>query len=117
VKFIADENIDLEIIKELRNKGFDIFSIAEESPGIDDEDVLQITNNHNALLLTGDKDFGELVFRREKAVNGVILIRLIGIPQEEKARIVLETFRNHASDFNKSFTVIGRKKIRIKRIK
>lgn len=114
--FVADENIDTEIIVELRESGFHVLSISEGSPGIPDEDVLETANDHKAVLLTGDKDFGELVFRRGMASSGVVLIRIFGVPQEEKARIVIEAFRDHADDFVENFTVINKKKMRIKKM-
>ena len=116
MNLVADENIDIEIVRGLRDAGYDILSIAEDFFGISDEDVLEIANKHNAILLTGDKDFGELVFRKGKVTKGVILIRVLGVPQEEKTRIVLEVFKQHAKDFIESFTVISKKKIRIKPI-
>jgi predicted nuclease of predicted toxin-antitoxin system len=114
VKLVADENIDTEIIIGLRNKGYEVSSIAEDFSGIPDDDVLKIANERNATLITGDKDFGELVFRRGQTNKGVILIRIFGIPQEEKTHMVLEAFAQHAEDFPENFTVIGRNKIRIK---
>jgi len=116
VNLVADENIDTEIIAELRGRGYEILSISENFSGIPDEEVLEIANKYNAILITGDKDFGELVFRRGQANKGVILIRIFGVPQEEKARIVLEVFELHKTDFMENFTVIGKNKIRIKRM-
>ncbi len=112
--FVADENIDIEIIVELRERGFHVLSISEDFPGIPDEDVLKTANDHKAVLLTGDKDFGELVFRRGMVSSGVVLIRIFGVSQEEKVRIIREAFRNHADDFVENFTVISKKKMRIK---
>lgn len=59
---VADESVDYRIVTELRNNEFDIYSIAEQQPSIQDESVLKIACDNNALLLTEDKDFGELVF-------------------------------------------------------
>ena len=116
MNFVADENIDTEIIHGLRVGGFSILSIAEDSSGVSDEEVLEIANKHAAVLVTGDKDFGELVFRRGMFSKGVVLIRIFGVPQEEKVRIVIDAFTNHASDFTESFTVIDKRKMRIKRL-
>ena len=116
MNFVADENIDTEIFMSLRAAGYPILSIAEDFAGIPDENVLKVANDHNAILLTGDKDFGELVFRRGLIVKGIVLIRIFGISQEEKAQLVLDAFRYHADDFVNNFTVISKKKIRIKKI-
>ena len=116
MKFTADENIDTEIIEDLRAKGYLILSISEDFPGIPDKDVLDITNKNDSILVTGDKDFGELVFRDGRAVSGVILIRIFGIPQEEKVAIISEVFKDHIDKFMGNFTVISRNKVRIKEI-
>jgi predicted nuclease of predicted toxin-antitoxin system len=116
VIFVADENIDTEIIEELKKGGYNILSISDECPGVPDEEVLRIANDHNAILLTGDKDFGELIFRRGLESSGVILVRIFGVSQEEKAHKIYQVFKQHAEDFINSFTVIGKNKTRIKRI-
>ncbi|MCP4214814.1 MAG: hypothetical protein GY765_09160 [bacterium] len=116
MKFTADENIDTEIIEQLRRNGFEIVSISEEFAGIADEEVLEIANKNNSVLITGDKDFGELVFRDGRAARGVVLIRIFGIPQEEKVHIVSDIFAEYAARFPGNFTVIDKNKIRIKEL-
>lgn len=117
MNFIADENIDDDIVLELRQRGYEIISISENFPGISDEQVLEITNKHHGILITGDKDFGDLVFLMGKSVRGVVLIRLFGIPQFEKVKTIVDTFKQYANQFEDSFTVIQKNKIRIKNIR
>lgn len=116
MQFIADENIDTNIVQSLIEEGYTVLSIAEDFPGISDIAILELVNTHQAILLTGDKDFGELVFHRKKTAQGVVLIRIFGIPEVEKAQLVVEAFKHYAADFDKSFTVVGRNKIRIKKM-
>ena len=59
--------------------------LGEVDPGIDDEVVMQRANEANALLLTSDSDFGDLVFRQRKLSVGVILVRLSDLSPESKA--------------------------------
>jgi predicted nuclease of predicted toxin-antitoxin system len=61
---LADENVDAPIVAELRAAGHRVDYVRELDPGIDDQTVLAFANGRDALLLTSDKDFGELVFRR-----------------------------------------------------
>ncbi|MGI8670968.1 MAG: DUF5615 family PIN-like protein [Aridibacter sp.] len=63
MKFLTDENIESEFIEALREADFDILSVWENHIGITDEEVLQVAEDKNALILTYDKDFGELMFR------------------------------------------------------
>ena len=66
------------------------------------------------MLLTIDKDFGELVFRLGRLNNGVILIRLGGMSLEMKAEIVSIAVSQYASSLENSFSVISPGRIRIR---
>ena len=59
---VADENIDQEIIQNLEDKGYSVYSIRVNSPGISDKEIISMLNIKKAILITEDKDFGELVF-------------------------------------------------------
>lgn len=63
MKLVADESIDRQIVEHLRKDGHLISYVAEMEPGISDDFVLNLANREHALLLTADKDFGEMVFR------------------------------------------------------
>jgi hypothetical protein len=67
-----------------------------------------------AILITGDKDFGEMVFRRKAKNQGVVLFRLSGLAQERKAAVAIETFRNHSASFADAFCVVTDKKVRVR---
>ena len=117
MKFLADENLDAPIVKELRANGFDVLFILESHSGIDDEDVLSIAKSQDRLLITQDKDFGELVFRLNQIHAGVILVRLGGISPSQKASIVTYTVLTHLNELANAFTVIQEKSIRIRKSK
>lgn len=74
-KIVADENIELKIIQNLRENHFEPISIFETSRGITDLEVIEIAEKNEALILTEDKDFGEWVFSHHKPTTGVILLR------------------------------------------
>jgi predicted nuclease of predicted toxin-antitoxin system len=60
MRLVADENLDLTVVGALREAGHEVFAVVEMEPGIPDEAVLGITNSQVAMLVTEDKDFGEL---------------------------------------------------------
>jgi len=76
VKLLADEGVDAAIVARLRADGHDIVYVAELSPGITDDAVLELANADERILMTTDKDFGELVFRLRRAMVGVRYINL-----------------------------------------
>ena len=85
MKIVADESVDKQIVDRLRADGHEVLFVAELDPGIDDETVLLRSRQSSALLLTADKDFGELVFRQRLLHSGVLLIRLAGLTPDRKA--------------------------------
>ena len=115
-KFLADENVDNRIVIALRELGYDIHAIIEMDRGISDDEVLELSNEFNAIILTEDKDFGELTYRLQKKSNGIILIRISGVDIEQKIDIIRQVLTSHLSELRNSFTVITQNKIRIKEL-
>lgn len=72
---IADENLDARIIKAIRAIGIEVYSIAEEQSGITDEMIVEIARETNKIILTRDKDFGDIVFADRQRGISVILLR------------------------------------------
>lgn len=117
MNLVADESIDKQIVECLRSAGHPVFYIAEMAPSISDDEVLKIANQKSALLLTADKDFGELIFRQGLVSYGVVLIRLSGMDGESKSEIVTSTVDKHSDEIVGNFTVISHSRVRIRRIK
>jgi predicted nuclease of predicted toxin-antitoxin system len=115
VNLLADEGVDQPIVERLRNDGHDVLYVAELSPSVTDEEVLQRANDLGVLLVTADKDFGELVFRQARAHPGVVLLRLAGLSNTTKAEIVAEVCRDRASELFRAFSVISPGQVRIRR--
>lgn len=116
MNLVADESVDHPIIARLRLDGHQVIAIAELSPSIPDDAVLLEANNRGALLVTGDKDFGELVFRQRRLHTGVVLIRLSGLAPAAKAVRVSAVFRDHAAELAGAFSVITPRAVRIRRV-
>lgn len=115
IHFVADESVDASIFAAMRQEGFFVYSIQENRAGIIDEDVLEIANERKAILLTEDKDFGELVYRLKLPHHGVFLMRLIGLTTEEKAEAALKTVQLYLQELPNNFTVLKDGKVRIRK--
>ena len=115
MRFLADECVDRQIVDRLRHDGYTVLYVAEMEPGISDHDVLNLANHEGAILLTADKDFGELVFRQGKVTHGIVLVRLAGLLPAIKADIIAATIEDHGDEFLRSFTVITSGSVRIRR--
>ena len=97
MKLLADEGVDSAIVSRLRSDGHDVVYVAELSPGITDEAVLELANADERILMTADKDFGELVFRLRRVAFGVLLVRLPGLPSTGKADAVAQVIGSTVS--------------------
>ena len=76
MRWLADECVGAPLVAYLRAVGHDVFYIAEEAAGLSDADVLTLAARENRVLLTEDKDFGDLIFRRKQTVSGLVLMRI-----------------------------------------
>jgi len=115
MNLMADECVDRQIVECLRGEGHEVLYVTEMDPSIPDEIILERANQKNALLLTADKDFGELVFRQNRISAGVLLLRLAGLSQIEKAKIVSSVIHDHSNELHQSFTVVTPGMIRIRK--
>ena len=115
MRIVADESVDRQIVDRLRAVGHDVLFVAELAPGIDDETVLGHSRRANAILLTADKDFGELVFRQHLLHCGVLLIRLAGLAPDVKADLVAATFGRHAEELMAGFAVLSKHALRLRK--
>ena len=114
MKFVADEGIDAQIVARLRQEGHQVWYVAEMAPGVPDTAVLNLANQETAVLLTFDKDFGDLVYRQRRVTQGVVLLRLHGLPAKQKADLVVTMIQRHGSELPKAFTVLTPQKVRVR---
>ena len=103
MNFLADESGDRPIVERMRQDGHQVLYVAELGPGMPDDDVLNLANQEVVLLVTADKDFGEMVFRQRLHAHGVVPIRLAGLPPVRKAEIVALAIREHLTELARSF--------------
>jgi len=111
-QIVADESVDFRIVIQLREIGMTVYAIVEQQPSIRDDQVLAIANENETLLLTEDKDFGELVFRLQLPHRGILLIRIEDA--EQKIDSVVRTIARYYADLLDKFSVINGNKLRIK---
>lgn len=89
--------------------------VAEMDPGISDDVVLERARQQDMVLVTSDRDFGEMVFREKRASAGVILLRLSGLSLQAKATIVATALREHEAALVGAFSVVTPALVRIRR--
>ena len=115
-KLLADENIPIEAVKLLKRRGVDITSVMEFSPGLSDTEVMELANRENRVLVTFDKDFGELVVREKAEVKGLILLRFAPRPPEQIAMRIRQILASQIPVEN-SLLVVRENTVRVIRLK
>jgi predicted nuclease of predicted toxin-antitoxin system len=114
MRFLADENVSREVVRRLLAVGHEVISIAETEPGSSDRDVLKIAKSGNCILITEDRDFGELVIRQKLEVRGVILLELDRLSNAADAILVTEIVAGHADKLSDNLIVIEPTRVRIR---
>jgi predicted nuclease of predicted toxin-antitoxin system len=114
MRFLADENFPGGAVTALQARGHDIVWVRTAAPGSIDEDVLAWATREDRVLLTFDKDFGELAWRVElPASSGVILFR-IPMPSAPQIGATLAARIEARTDWAGHFTVIEPERIRMR---
>jgi predicted nuclease of predicted toxin-antitoxin system len=114
MKFMVDESAGTAVAEYLRGAGHDVFPVAEGMPQADDQHVLAHAMNERRILITNDKDFGELVFRSGHGHHGVLLLRLRDESPANRVRVVKAVLEQWADRLVGCFTVAREGGIRIR---
>lgn len=117
MKFLADECCEISMVNILREQDHDILSIQEEAPGISDEELLRIANSEKRIIITEDKDFGELVYRFKKTSFGIILLRFRPEESQYKYFVMSQLAKKHGSKLKNNLVIVTSEKIRIRPLK
>lgn len=114
MKFTADECCDVPVVEGLRADGHDVAYIREIAVGADDRTVLQLAASQERVLITEDKDFGELVVRLGLPAYGILLIRMKPSDSDAKVARLREVIRLHSDRLAGSFVVVDELKVRFR---
>jgi len=117
MRLCADENMPGDCVVALRHQGHDVLWVRETMPGAADEQVIAKAMIEQRVLLTFDKDFGNLVFKAGKSVDaGIVLFR---ISQPSAAAVTEELVRALASrnDWGGDFSVVDDRTVRMRPLK
>ncbi|NLX98386.1 MAG: DUF5615 family PIN-like protein [Rhodopirellula sp.] len=114
MRIIANENISARVLDELRARGHDVLSVKESMRGAKDPEVLSRGQAEQRVVVTHDKDFGELAFRFGlPAECGIVLFRLAGDTPEADHRRMVDVLESRA-EWTGHFSVVDDEKIRVR---
>jgi hypothetical protein len=115
MRFLADESCDFAAVYALRAAGHDVVAVSEVARGAEDSSVIQLARSERRVLLTEDKDFGQLVFAAARQNSGVVLLRWpVGVRGKLGAALV-EFVASHGDSLTGSFAVVEPGRARVSR--
>src|SRR5262245_31973989 len=113
MRLLANENFPLDAVEALRENGHDVTWIREDARGSKDEQVLARAQQEDRILVTFDKDFGELAFRSKlPSTSGVILFRISAPSSQYVANVAVQAISSR-SDWAGHFSVVEDHRIRM----
>jgi predicted nuclease of predicted toxin-antitoxin system len=114
VDFIVDESSGTAVVAYLRSLGHNVLAVAETMPQANDSDILVRAVSEGRILVTNDKDFGDLVFRSGQAHQGVVLLRLHDESPAHRVRVVKSLLEQHGHRLAGHFSVATEAGVRIR---
>jgi predicted nuclease of predicted toxin-antitoxin system len=116
MRFLADESCDFAVVYALRKAKHDVLAVAEITPRAADSEVIKLAVKQERILLTEDKDFGQLVYAHGQKSSGVIFLRFPFSARELIAKDIVKLVEDQKEKLIGSFIVVQPGKIRITRL-
>lgn len=113
MQFLADESCDFSVVRALRAVGHDVLAVAEIASGSDDSIVMDMAFREHRVLLTEDKDFGQLVYSHSQPSSGVIFIRYPASARKALPKAVVTLVSEAEIDLVGRFVVMSPGRVRI----
>lgn len=113
MRFIIDECVGTTMVQWLKSQNHTAFSVFDDWRGATDDDILKKCFQEKYILITSDKDFGEMVFRNQKVHSGIILIRCQPNNFKKRIEVLEKSLQNHQDKLANNFVVVTNNNVRI----
>jgi predicted nuclease of predicted toxin-antitoxin system len=115
LKFLVDVGVSKKVEEWLLRNGYDLKAVRDINPKMDDNEILSIVVSENRMVVTMDKDFGELVHNSGLLHSGVLLLRLEDANSDEKVKIIEKILTEYSDRLLNNFCVFQRGILRIRK--
>ena len=118
MKFIVDECTGSRVADWLIEKGFDVFSVSKQGRGMKDVQILQKATEEQRIIITNDRDFGELIFKNGLPHQGIVFMRLNDETSDSKIKVLSRLFETSLDLINNThFIIVTEESIRVRMIR
>lgn len=112
MRFIVDECTGPAVASWLKDSGHEVFSVYDEARGMSDNDIIRKAHKEEWILITNDKDFGEMVYRDRRLHRGVILLRLEDERSASKIKALSRLLASYSDRISETFLVVTEQRVR-----
>ena len=116
MRFLVDECTGPAVANWLGQRGHDVFSVYDEARGLADDAILVQAVSEGRVIITADKDFGDMIYRDQKPHTGVVLLRLHDERAAAKIAVLqrfLDQYQGDLAQLSARFIVLTQGSIRI----
>lgn len=117
MRWLVDECVSARLVGRLRQAGHDVVYVTENGSGADDREIIDWANRDGRILLTDDKDFGELVVRQKRMVPGLVLMRTGGDDYRQAWQRLAAAIERLGGNLSGRYTVIEARRIRSRKLR
>ena len=112
LKFLVDVGVGRRVEEDLCHRGYDVSTVRSLNPRME---IIRLAVSEGRMIITMDKDFGELVYRRKQAHSGVLLLRMEEATGQEKVAAIAQVLNEYSAQIQKRFCVYQKGILRIRR--
>ena len=117
MNFLVDECVGRHVFNWFKKNNHDVLFVKDEFEGACDDLVLEKARREGRVLITCDKDFGDMVFRDQKKHVGIVLLRLIDESNQNKIRVIAWVLENNKDIIENNFLLVSDNNIRVIHLK
>jgi len=117
LKFLIDVGVGRKVEVYLKSQGYDTKTVRDIDPRMEDKEIIRTAVSENRMVVTMDKDFGELVYHSSMRHSGVLLLRMEDAAAQEKLQIIKNILTNYSEQIKNCFCVFQNDRFRIRKIK
>jgi predicted nuclease of predicted toxin-antitoxin system len=116
LKFLVDVGVGRTVEEFLLEKGYDTKAVRSLDQGMPDQEIIRLATSERRMVITMDKDFGELVYHSGMDHCGILLLRLEDATGVEKRRVISRILAKYSDKMENNFCVYQNNKFRIRKL-
>lgn len=115
MRLIVDECTGPSVARWLREQGHDVVYVGDTANGMKDAEIIARAASDKRILITNDRDFGDLIFQSHLPHAGVLLLRLRNERPSSKIAVLDRILRGYGDSLAGNFVVATEHLVRLAR--